>query len=52
MKIIYLPVEIKTGKVDYGYVEYDLESIPTEDWLALIDGWEYRPFKVTPADRL
>ena len=50
MRIIYLPVETQTGKVDFGYVQYDRETIPTEDWMAVADGWEYRPFKIVPAE--
>lgn len=43
---IYLPVHIVTGEVDYGYIPYAHESIPTNVAAALIDDWEYRKFKV------
>lgn len=55
MKIVYLPVEIETGKVDYEYLQFDLQEsdgIPTDEWLELKEGWEYRLFKITRADRL
>ena len=46
--IFYLPVELKTGKVDYEVLTYMLEEIPESGHrLDLIDGWEWRKFKLS-----
>ena len=53
MRIIYLPVNDATKKIDYVYVEYDLTEEPREDdpdSFRLIPGWAWKPFKVIPVD--
>jgi hypothetical protein len=50
-RIVLLPVCEATGEVDYMYLEYDLQTIEDtqQEHLALIDGWEFRPFRIVPA---
>jgi len=52
MRIIYLAVNVKSGAVDYGYIEYDLREPPGEDdeTFRLIAGWGWRPFKILPLE--
>jgi hypothetical protein len=44
-----LAVNTKTGEVDYGYLLYDLQNIEETQQHALIERWEFKPFKVIPA---
>ena len=46
MGTIYLPVETETGKVDYSYVTYAITELPVEEWLTLVDGWEFKEFQI------
>lgn len=49
-RIIYLPVSNETGEVDYEYVEYDLREAPQQGEHDIIDGWEWKPFRLVRAD--
>lgn len=50
-RLVMLPVCVKTGEVSFEYLEYDLRTVEEtqQEQYALIDGWEFRPFKVVPA---
>ena len=48
-RLVMLAVNTKTGEVDYDYLPYDLRNIEETQQYALIDGWEFKPFKVIPA---
>lgn len=49
-RVIYLPVNATVGEVDYMYVEYDLREPPADGEHDLIEGWEWSPFKIVPAN--
>jgi|ETNvirome_6_1000_1030641.scaffolds.fasta_scaffold61551_2 hypothetical protein len=50
-RLVMLPVSSTTGEIDYCYVEYDLQTIKAtqHEGFELIDGWEFKPFKLVPA---
>ena len=49
--IIYLPVEISTGEVDYDQLSYIFKEKPNETGpYGLIEGWVYKPFLITPVE--
>ncbi len=48
--VIYIPVHKVTGRVDWEYITYMYESIPTHESAVLIDDWEYKPFVLTPQE--
>lgn len=45
--IIYLPVNKDTKAVSFEYVEFDLREPNNPDY-GLIDGWDWKPFKIVP----
>lgn len=50
-RVVMLAVNTVTGEVDYDYLQYDLRSAEEANhgYHALIDGWEFKPFKIVPA---
>jgi hypothetical protein len=47
-RLVMLAVNTRTGEVDYDYIQYDLRNIEEtqQEQYTLIDGWEFKPFKV------
>lgn len=45
--VIYLPVNKDSEAVSFEYVEFDLREPNNPDY-ALIDGWDWKPFKIVP----
>lgn len=43
---IYLPVNIKTGEVDYEFVTHFITSLPAPKHLELVEGYEYKQFDI------
>jgi hypothetical protein len=49
--VIYLSVNIETGEVDYENMTYMHTSPPDPDGIyGMMEGYEYRPFKITPVE--
>jgi hypothetical protein len=48
---VFLPVKKITGEVDYEYLREMITTKPIKDHprLALIEGWDWHEFKITPA---
>jgi len=49
LRQLYLPVNSR-GEVDYGYVNYDLQEIPTEPAHRLSDEWRWAVFAIVPCE--
>ena len=47
--IVYLPFHPATGKVDRLMLDRDLRDLEECRGFKLVEGWEFRPFKIIPA---
>jgi hypothetical protein len=48
--IVYLAVNTENGYVDRLWLEHDHRTLEDCSEHRLVEGWEWRPFKIVPAN--